>query len=92
MKIGNFMAVVHNFWVRENPKLVNCDMGLTLISNKCIEKYGYELKFVTRADYLEIPDKIRLGNYSWFIHRVYLAGGNYAIAVGLVGPIYHLEG
>lgn len=89
---GNFMIIAHNFWFRGDPSnQPNHDMGVTLINRECLEKYSYNLEFVTSKNYLKIPDNLRLSKYSWFAYRVYRSGGNFVTVDGLVEPIIHLK-
>jgi hypothetical protein len=91
MKTGNFMMVVHNSWVRGIPDSYCADFGITLINKECLEKYGSLLQFVSRADYPYMSKEVRNGRESWFKDRVFINGGNYIEASGIISPIYHLD-
>ncbi len=79
---GGIMVVVHNSWVRENPADLDFDMGCTLISRECLEKYGFLPK-----DSLDFWQ----GENDLYTIRVLKGGGSYAEVEGLIKPIYHLD-
>lgn len=87
MRLGNFMMVNHNNWVRQIPTMVNTDFGVSLIKRGCLEKYGFILKFGTDPD---MPHNWKFGE-AWLKVQVLRDGGNMAEVQGVLSPVYHLD-
>ncbi len=82
MKVGDFMIVAHNCWLRESPTDYCTDMGCTLITRECLGKYEF-LRQETSGCWVEEED--------WFNNRVLRDGGNCLDVFGVINPIYHLN-
>lgn len=85
MQSGNFMIVAHNSGFKNGATGSNFDMGCTLISRQCLEKYS-----------LSPPDNAQQTCDRWqgkpekYKDRVASYGGSSVDVVGLIDPIYHL--
>ena len=93
MKVGNFMIVAHNCWYRWSPNTGTADFEITLISRKCLEKYGSLLAWIRRADYPDMSKSMQRGSdESFFKNRVLRnKDSTYAEAYNVIKPIYHLD-
>lgn len=86
MRAGNFMVVVHNCWINDNPNHVNFDYGIVLFSRECLGKYSWLPQFGTDP---EMPNNWYEAEL-WFRKRIHEDGCSYTEVTGLIEPVYHL--
>ncbi|KKS83722.1 MAG: hypothetical protein UV59_C0033G0020 [Candidatus Gottesmanbacteria bacterium GW2011_GWA1_43_11] len=90
MKMGNFMMVVHNSQARWDPKILNTNMGITLIKKECLEKSWFLPQRNGKIS-LDVSDSYDINNPNVFKKRVLASGGHYLEVFGVIKPIYHLN-
>jgi len=87
--IDNYWMVSHSYPSRKNSDKTNAELGLSLISRKCLKKLG----FLNEYGYIDplVPNCWH-GNDVWFIKRIGRENqGKYIHIYGIIKPIYHLN-
>ncbi len=89
MQSGNYMMVVHNSWARNNPTILNTNMGVTLISRDGLKKSWF-LPDNNGEISINLSDSYNVDE-TMFKKRILKSGGSYIEVYGKVNPIYHLN-
>lgn len=87
---GNYEMIVANSWARWDPAILNTNMGCTLISRQCLEKFRFLPTKKGRIS-LNPSDAYNIHNPSIIKNRILKSGGNYIEVFGAIKPIFHLD-
>lgn len=90
MKSGNYSMVAANSWARWDPAILNTNMGCTLISRECLEKFRF-LPTKKRRISLNPSDAYNIHDPSVIKNRILKSGGNYIEVFGAIKPVFHLD-
>ena len=85
----NYGMVIANSWARWDPNLPNTNMGVTLISRRCLEKNWF-LPMKEGRISLDPKDTYDINTYE-YKRRVLNNAESYLEIYGLIKPIYHLN-